>query len=255
MMKRLFLYHFLAVFRRVLPLLIAMLFCGALSCGVLFINDAMSETGTVSEVLNGAFSFLCFTALFVLIILLLACFVFPPYRFAHSFFGKERAFTLSLPVSKEKLLLSKLLADGALTVLFLLVGLFSFTLGIFLPLEVIFGRLGASFFLSLQDKFFASAGVFSILDAVFAIFFVLVSLNAAISFGNLTHTRKKGLRILLSFLLVNIVYFSVRFGVDLFFENFSDHAELVSSLFLTLFTLGSTLGLCFYTYRLFSPKS
>ena len=144
MMKKLFLRDLSGIFHRTKKCLLAVSLCAVLSFLTVVSSAVFPKAGSVATFLNYSATFLFLVLLFALPIILAIAAVQVHRYYYQSFLGEERLFTLMLPVKRGRMLFSRLLANGAWSLLFALVGLFALFVGVLFPFELLLQGINAS---------------------------------------------------------------------------------------------------------------
>lgn len=252
-MKRLFIRDIVGLLYHTKNCLIALAISALVSFLVVLSSALFPPVGSIATFLNNTATFLFLVLLFAIPLILVIGAVQIHRYYYHSFLGDERPFTLSIPTTRERLLLSRLLANSVWSLLLAFVGILALFVGMLLPFELLLeGNISL-----LSNLLRSVAKLFSPLSLLELLVFFLaetVLADTAVTAGTVLFPRRRALGILLFFLAFCGGALLVRFGallaVAAFWEDLAILGGVLSLLFSLLFgTIGVLLSLRFYARK------
>lgn len=219
MLKKLFVYDFNAIRRRALPFLLAALGCGVLSFFVTLVDFVLPEDGDIALFLGNTLTALLVGLLIAFFVLLVLSEFHIFSHFYRNLFTDEGYFTFMLPATREQIILGKILAGAAFSLLILLVALLSGFIGILLPVEILMRAENASFLTVLLRDLGDLFTVWGVLSFVISLLSQIVFIYTAISLGALFFRKRKVLgAFVFYFVLSGVMSFVQAFFALLFFS-------------------------------------
>lgn len=252
-MKRLFIRDVVGLFYHTKKCLITLALSALVSFFVVLSSALFPPAGSVATFLNNTATFLFLVLLFAIPVILVIGTVQTHRYYYHSFLGDERLFTLSLPITREQLLLSRLLANSVWSLLLSLLGILAIFVGMLLPFELLLeGNISLlSNLLRSVSKLFSPLSLLELLVLFLA---ETVLADTAVTVGTMLFPRRRALGILL-FLLAFcggalLARFSVLLAVSAFLEDLAILGGVLSLLFSLLSgAIGVLLTLRFYARK------
>lgn len=183
MTKRLFVYDFVTLYRRVIRAAISLLILSLISLGILLISGLIPATAGFSVALNNALTVVFYAVIIASAVLLAYCTAQLLIHFYQTVFGEEGAFMRTLPATPDALLFSKLFSGAIWVIVILCLGIIAVILGALLPFEVLLRAENVSFLSNLARTVADEIGAFTLPALLFSLLSKLAVCYFAITLG------------------------------------------------------------------------
>ena len=201
MLKRLFVFDFTTIFRRVKRAVFAILAATLVSLGILLLSGIIPATASFATSLNNALTVIFYAVIIAFAALFAFCLSQIFIHFYQSFFGEEGAFTRTIPVSANTLLSAKLLSGGLWTVILFGIGAVAVLLGALLPIEMLMRAENVSFLTNFTRMLGDEIGAFTLPALLLSLLSKLVLCYFAVTLGALLFPRRGVFGAILLFVL------------------------------------------------------
>lgn len=230
MLKKLFYNDFHAIRRRVLPLLLACLGCGAGGFCILLLDAVLPSVGDLAAFLDNTLTAVLIALCIVFAVLTLLAFLHIFLHYRQNFFTEEGYLTFMLPATREELLASKLITGYLWLLILLLVDAVTLIFGAIIPIELLMRAENVSFLSTLLRDLADVFTVLGTIDLLTALAAQLILIDTAITVGAILFRKKPLLGTALAYALFFGVTLLLRTLFALLFDAVTSSEEIFTAL-------------------------
>ncbi len=237
MLKKLFVYHFKAIFRQSKWPFLALPITAATTFIILMLGMLIPEASGAFEAVNYGLTAIAILAVGAYAVLLVYSFVEAPLHHYRSFFGNDAAWIRMLPASGKTQHAATLLAGAVWGLILIGITLFSAVFGVLLPAELTMQVDGASMLSPLLRSVEDSVTLLSPLAIALFLFEFLLLAYAGVTVGASLLHRRRALGVTLALVLFLGGAFLIHQGGAILISPIAERGEILADVVSVLLSI------------------